>query len=131
MEYFQYQQSFELENGQVLPQLTIAYHTYGHLNKSHDNVIWICHALTANSDAAEWWPGMIGAGLAFDTNTHFIVCANIIGSCYGSTGPLSINPQTGKPYFQGFPMVTMRDVVKAHILLRQHLGIEKIALMVG
>ena len=131
MEYFQYQQSFELENGQVLPQLTIAYHTYGHLNKTHDNVIWICHALTANSDAAEWWPGMIGAGLAFDTNTHFIVCANIIGSCYGSTGPLSINPQTGKPYFQGFPMVTMRDVVKAHILLRQHLGIEKIALMVG
>ena len=131
MEYFQYQQPFELESGQVLPELTIAYHTYGQLNESRDNVIWICHALTANSDAADWWPGMIGKGLAFDTSTHFIICANILGSCYGTTGPLSINPKTGKPYFQDFPWVTMRDIVKAHILLRKHLGISKIEMMVG
>jgi homoserine O-acetyltransferase/O-succinyltransferase len=131
MEYFQYQQPFELESGPILPELTIAYHTYGQLNASRDNVIWICHALTANSDAADWWPGMIGEGMAFDTSTHFIICANILGSCYGSTGPLSIDPRTGQPYFQNFPWVTMRDIVRGHILLREHLGISSIELMVG
>ena len=131
MEYFQHQQSFILESGQSLPELTIAYHTYGRLNEAKDNVIWICHALTANSDAAEWWPGMIGENLSFDPGKHFIVCANILGSCYGSTGPLSINPETGQAYFNSFPFITMRDVVQAHILLRHHLGIEKIQLLVG
>jgi homoserine O-acetyltransferase len=131
MEYFQYQQTFTLENGHSLPQLTIAYHTYGQLNAANDNVVWICHALTANSDAQDWWPGMIGEGLFFDTNKYFIVCANILGSCYGTTGPLSINPLTGKPSYQTFPIVKIRDMVKAHILLRQHLGIENIYLMIG
>ena len=77
MEYFQYQQPFTLENGQSLPELTIAYHSYGELNANKDNVIWICHALTANSDVADWWPGMIGKGLLFDPEKDFIVCANI------------------------------------------------------
>ena len=131
MEYFQYQQSFTLESGQSLSEITIAYHTYGTLSASKDNVIWICHALTANSNAQEWWPGMIGEGLAFDPSKHFIICANILGSCYGSTGPLSINPITGAPYYNSFPFVTMRDIVKAHILLRQNLGIQKIQLLVG
>lgn len=131
MEYFQYHQSFTLEGGATLPGITIAYHTYGSLNAAKDNVIWICHALTANSSASEWWPGMIGDGTAFDTSKYFIVCANILGSCYGSTGPLSINPETGTPYYNSFPFITMRDMVQAHILLRRQLGIKKIQVLVG
>jgi len=131
MEYFQYQQSFTLESGQTLPGLTIAYHSYGQLNANKDNVIWICHALTANSDAKEWWPGMIGKGLLFDTDKHFIICANILGSCYGTTGPLSVNPHTGQLYYHSFPFITIRDMVRAHMLLRQHLGINKIYLLTG
>jgi homoserine O-acetyltransferase len=131
MEYFQYQQPFELESGQTLPGLTIAYHSYGKLNANKDNVIWICHALTANSDAKEWWPGMIGKELLFDTEQHFIICANILGSCYGTTGPLSVNPNTGQLYYHSFPFITIRDIVKAHMLLRQHLGITKIYLLTG
>jgi homoserine O-acetyltransferase len=115
----------------VLPELQIAYHTYGTLNQSRSNVIWICHALTANSDVADWWKGFIGAGRAIDPARHFIVCANILGSCYGSSGPLSINPATGKPYFSAFPQVTVRDMVQAHVLLRQHLGIDEIQLLMG
>ena len=131
MEYFQYQQPFRLESGEVLQELTIAYHTYGRLNTKKDNVIWICHALTANSDAEEWWPGMIGEGLIFDPNEHFIICANILGSCYGTTGPSSINPATGNPYYDQFPFITIRDIVHAHMLLKQHLGITKIYLLIG
>lgn len=131
MEYFQHHEPFTLENGQSLPELTIAYHSYGQLNANKDNVVWICHALTANSDVAEWWPGMIGKGLLFDPEKDFIVCANILGSCYGSTGPLSINPESGTPYFNSFPIITIRDMVKAHMLLRQHLGIAKIHLLIG
>ena len=131
MEYFQYQQPFILESGETLPGLTIAYHSYGQLNANKDNVIWICHALTANSDAEEWWPGMIGKGLLFDTEKHLIICANILGSCYGTTGPLSVNPDTGQLYYHDFPFITIRDIVKAHMLLREHLGIKKIHLLTG
>ena len=131
MEYFQYQQPFTLEGGQTLPALTIAYHSYGQLNANKDNVIWICHALTANSDAQDWWPGMIGDGLLFDISSHFIICANILGSCYGTTGPLSVNPNTGQLYYHSFPFITIRDIVKAHMLLREHLGIKKIHLLTG
>jgi homoserine O-acetyltransferase len=128
---FTYNQSFALENGASLPSLDIAYHTYGELNKRKNNVIWICHALTASSDAADWWSGLVGAGKAFDTNKYFIVCANIPGSCYGSSGPLSPNPATGKKYYSSFPRVTIRDMVNAHILLRKYLGIEKIFIGAG
>jgi homoserine O-acetyltransferase len=131
MEYFHYQQPFVLESGQSLPELTIAYHSYGQLNPNKDNVIWICHALTANSDAQEWWPGMIGKGLLFDTEKHFVICANILGSCYGTTGPLSVNPQSGQLYYHSFPFITIRDMVNAHMLLRRHLGINKIYLLTG
>jgi homoserine O-acetyltransferase/O-succinyltransferase len=120
-----------LESGQQLSQVNIAYHTYGSLNQDKSNVVWICHALTANSDAADWWPGMIGPGLPLDTDRYFIVCANILGSCYGSTGPLSINPKTNQPYYQSFPFLTIRDMVQAHILLRKHLGLEHIHLLIG
>lgn len=128
---FSSSQPFALETGAVLHELTIAYHTWGQLNEAGDNVIWVCHALTANSNAKEWWPNLIGPGLVFDTNHYFIVCANILGSCYGTTGPSSINPETGKPYFYSFPFITIRDMVNAHDLLREHLGIQKIHLLAG
>lgn len=131
MEYFQHQQTFNLESGQTLPALTIAYHSYGKLNANKDNVIWICHALTANSDAEEWWPGMIGKDLLFDTSKYFVICANILGSYYGTTGPLSIDLKTNSPYYDTFPFITIRDMVKAHMLLRSHLGITKIHLLTG
>ncbi|MGE5520443.1 MAG: homoserine O-acetyltransferase MetX [Candidatus Dadabacteria bacterium] len=131
MKLFQHNQPFLLENGFELPKIEIAYSTYGSLNDDHSNVIWICHALTANSDAASWWPGMIGENCLFDTNKYFIVCANILGSCYGTTGPLSIDPNTGEPYYNNFPLVTIRDMVKAHILLKEYLGIRKIDLLAG
>lgn len=128
---FIYNHPFVLESGAKLPSLEIAYHTYGNLSKKKNNVIWICHALTANSDCADWWSGLVGEGKVFDTRKYFIVCANIIGSCYGSSGPLSINPITGKKYYSTFPIVTIRDITKAHILLREHLGIEKISMGAG
>lgn len=120
-----------LESGAKLNQLKIAYNTYGTLNDSGTNVIWICHAFTASSDVESWWPGMIGPNQVFDPQHHFIVCANILGSCYGTTGPLSINPETGKPYFGGFPNITIRDMVAAHERLRIYLGINRIALLIG
>jgi len=131
MKYYHYERPFDLENGRSLPEITISYHTYGQLNEARNNVIWVCHALTANSDAAHWWPGVIGVGQVIDPERYFIVCANILGSCYGSTGPLSIDPRTGQPFYHQFPMITIRDMVKAHILLRQHLGIGQIHLLMG
>ncbi len=126
-----YPQPFLLEQGGVLPQLEIRFYTYGTLNEERTNVIWICHALTANADVQEWWPGMVGSGLAFDTDSYFVVCANIIGSCYGSSGPLSIDPSTHHPYYSSFPDVTIRDMVKAHLILKDHLEIKNIHLLVG
>ncbi len=131
MNYFNYPHKIALEGGDSLPSITIAYSTYGTMNADKSNVVWVCHALTANSEAAEWWAGLIGSGKVIDTEKYFIVCANILGSCYGSTGPLSINPITEAPYYSSFPLVTIRDMVKAHILLREHLGIEKIFLLMG
>ncbi len=122
---------FVLESGAVLPRLEIAYHTYGRLNKAQDNVVWVCHALTGNSDAAAWWDGLIGTGRVFDPEQYFIVCANMIGSCYGSSGALSLNPATNERFYTAFPNVTIRDVVQAHIILRKHLGIERIFACVG
>ncbi|QHL87514.1 homoserine O-acetyltransferase [Nibribacter ruber] len=131
MNYFQYPHPFELENGQTLPALTLAYHAFGQLNAKKSNVVWICHALTANSDPLDWWNGVTADGKAINPKDHFIICANILGSCYGSTGPLSVNPETGQPYYAMFPQVTIRDMVRAHALLREHLGIEKIYLLAG
>ncbi|HEV7620847.1 MAG TPA: homoserine O-acetyltransferase [Flavisolibacter sp.] len=131
MNNFHYKQPFLLESGKILPEITISYHTYGQLNDKKDNVIWVCHALTANSEAAEWWPGVIGKDCAINPDKYFIVCANILGSCYGSTGPLSINPVTGQPYYNDFPAITIRDMVKAHQLLFNHLEIADIHLLMG
>ena len=131
MNWFHYKDDFFLESGSILPEFTLCYHTYGQLNKKKDNVIWICHALTASSDVESWWPELVGEGLTFDTKDYFVVCVNIIGSCYGSTGPLSINPLTSQPYYHDFPFITIRDMVSAYQLLAQHLRIQKIHLLVG
>ena len=128
---FQYEGKFNLELEGSLPSLNVAYHTYGTLNAKADNVIWVCHALTANSEVADWWPNMVGEGKLMDPENYFIVCANIIGSCYGSTGPLSTNPNTGLPWYRSFPEITIRDLVKAHELLRCHLDINKIHTIIG
>ena len=131
MNIFHHKQQFSLENGTVLPEIQIGYHTYGSLNAAKDNVVWICHALTANADVADWWKGLVGSGYLINPEKYFIVCANMLGSCYGSTGPLSNNPVTGAPYYASFPSVTIRDMVKAHILLRKALGIDQIFLLMG
>jgi len=122
---------FTLETGGVLPQLTIAYHTFGTRQPNDANVLWVCHALTANSNPIDWWPGLVGPGCLYDPDRWFIVCANIVGSCYGTTGPHSPNPTLGRPYYADFPLVTIRDMVQAHILLRQHLGIGQIHTLIG
>lgn len=128
---YQHHESFELERGGVLPHLEIAYHTYGKLNADKSNVVWVFHALTANSEATDWWKGLFQSGSAINPDKHFLVCANILGSPYGTTCPLSINPDTGKPYYSKFPLITIRDMVSAHMLLKDHLGIEKIAIGLG
>jgi homoserine O-acetyltransferase len=125
---YKYHQPFTLESGISLPKLKIAYHYYGEYTPGK-KVAWVCHALTANSDVADWWKGLVGEGSIINPNDYFIVCANMIGSCYGSTGPLSVDELDTK--LDQFPNITIRDMVRAHILLRQHLGIEKIDLLLG
>lgn len=122
---------FRLEFGGVIERLEIAYHTFGTISERRDNVIWVCHALTANSDVADWWPHTVVEGGFLDPEKYFVVCANILGSCYGTTGPLSVSPATGHPYYGDFPAVTMRDVVKAHRMLADSLGLGHIHGLVG
>jgi homoserine O-acetyltransferase len=129
--FFTYRKPITLENEATLSSLEIAYHTYGTLNEEKNNVVWFCHALTANSDVVDWWNSLVGEGKTFDPEKHFIICANIISSCYGSSGPLNINPETGQPYYSTFPQVTIRDMVLAHIALRQHLNIHRINTIIG
>ena len=131
IKYFTVKGDFSLENGRFLTDPVIAYHTFGQLNEDQSNVVWVCHALTANANPLEWWPGLIGHNDLINPNDHFIVCANILGSCYGSTGPKDFNPLTGERYLREFPLITIRDMVKCHELLREHLGISKIHLGIG
>lgn len=128
---FEFSKPLKLECGRELRKYQVAFHTFGTLNESLDNVIWVAHALTANSDVYDWWPGMVGPGLLMDTDKYFIICANILGSCYGTTGPLSIDPDTGKPFLRDFPLITVRDMVAAHQELKKFLGIKKIHLGIG
>jgi len=128
---FHFASEFELESGGVLPGFQLKYTTVGQLNKERSNVIWICHALTGSSDFTDWWKDLFTEGTPFDPRDYFIICANALGGCYGSTGPLSINPQTGKPFYHAFPAITNRDIVKSFDLLRQHMGISKIHTLLG
>lgn len=128
---YHHKEPFYLEAGGVFPEMDIIYNTWGEMNEKKDNVIWICHALTANSDVEDWWPGMISQRHFINPEKYFIVCSNILGSCYGSTSPMSVNPETGKKYYRDFPLITMRDLAKQHELLREHLCIDQIYLMLG
>lgn len=126
-----FNEPFELECGAVLPNLEIEYTTYGRLSPRRDNVIWVCHALTADSRVAEWWPHTVECGRFLDPERWFVVCANFLASPYGTTSPVSINPATGVRYGGDFPMITVRDMVAAHRRLARRLGIERVELLVG
>lgn len=130
-QYYKYDHEFELESGATLPSLTIAYDTYGTRNEDSSNVIWVCHALTANSDVADWWPHTVEEGCFLDPAKYFTVCANFLGSHYGTTGPLSENPATGEAWYGDFPRVTVRDMVRVHQLLAEHLAIKRVKLLIG
>lgn len=131
LEIFGYDQQFRLEGGDSLPGLEIAYTTYGELSPARDNVVWVFHALTGNANPVEWWPGLIGENHLINPEKYFIICANMLGSCYGTTGPDHINPLTGEKYGLNFPLITIKDMVKAHQLLQRHLRIEKIYMGIG
>jgi homoserine O-acetyltransferase len=120
-----------LESGITLPRHHLAYTTYGELNEAKDNVVWIFHALTAGSNAAEWWPGLVGDDKLFTPSKYFIVCVNMPGSCYGSLGPLDVNIETNETYYHNFPWFTPRDMVHAYQPLKEFLGIQKIHIGIG
>lgn len=130
-----------LESGRILPNVTVAYETYGNLNEKKDNAVLICHALTGSAHAAGihspedekpgWWDAMIGPGKAFDTDKYFVVCSNILGSCHGTTGPASLDKSTGRPYGLRFPVVTIKDMIKLQKKLLDRLGIEKLVCVAG
>lgn len=122
---------FTLESGYRLPGYHLAYHTYGTLNARGDNVVWVFHALTANSDAADWWSGLVGEGKLFDPARYFIVCVNMPGSCYGSIGPLEKIPFCSHLFYHDFPLFTTRDMIRAYQPLRAFLGIRKIFAGIG
>ena len=122
---------FPLAGGKTLPAIDIAYCTYGQMNQKKDNIIWVCHALTANADALDWWDGLVGPSKIFDPAKYFIICANTLGSCYGATCPSSINPETESAYHKDFPLITIKDIVNSHDLLRQHLEIDHIDVLIG
>ena len=115
----------------MIPGFRLAYTTAGAMTEAKDNVVWIFHALTGNSDPFDWWSGLVGTGKIIDPARYFIVCVNMPGSCYGSTGPLDYNPRTGEPWFHEFPFFTPRDMARAYHYLRLHLGIERIWLGMG
>lgn len=128
---FHFQQDFKLEAGGTLPGFQLKYTTLGTLNADRTNVVWVCHALTGNSDFTDWWGSLFNEGRFFDPRHYFIICANALGGCYGSTGPLSINPTTAKPYYHTFPTVTNRDNAQAFDLLRRALEIDQIHTLIG
>lgn len=130
-EIFYYNNSFTLESGRTIPGFHLAYTTLGALNASKSNVVWIFHALTANSNPAEWWSGLVGETKLFDPSKHFIVCVNMPGSCYGSIAPLDTDPLTDKTYYHDFPFFTTRDMIRSYEHLRTYLGIDKIWIGIG
>ncbi|HEX2748316.1 MAG TPA: homoserine O-acetyltransferase [Verrucomicrobiales bacterium] len=149
-QFFHHRAAFTLRSGEMLPEFTLAYETYGRLNAAKSNVVLLFHALSGSQHAAGvceevagtddrwtedcqagWWSDFIGPGKALDTNKWFVVCANFLGGCYGTTGPCSVNPATGKPYGAAFPHVSICDVVQSQVLLLEHLGVRNIHAVVG
>ncbi|MBL7733029.1 MAG: homoserine O-acetyltransferase [Chitinophagaceae bacterium] len=128
---FKYEKPFRLESGKTLPGFHLAYTSHGSLSGDRDNVVWIFHALTANSNPLEWWPGLVGEGRYFDPARHFIICVNKPGSPYGSISPVSKNPESGEAYGPDFPVFTIRDMIRAYQHLKDHLGITSIHVGLG
>jgi homoserine O-acetyltransferase len=120
-----------LESGKTLPSPVIAYDAWGTLSPRGDNAIIVGHSLTSDTNASSWWPSFIGSGKALDTDRYFVVCLNVLGSPYGSTSPISINPYSGRRYGNEFPHVTIRDTVRAHRQALEALGVRGVALAVG
>ncbi|HUW18097.1 MAG TPA: homoserine O-acetyltransferase [Sedimentisphaerales bacterium] len=135
------EQPLELECGRKLAPIDVAYETYGELKGDGENAVLICHALSGNAHVAGynspadrkpgWWDAMVGPGKGIDTNRYFVICSNFLGGCSGTTGPSSINPETGKPYGLAFPIITIGDMVKVQKLLLDKLGIRKLLAVVG
>jgi homoserine O-acetyltransferase len=140
-EYADFDVELQLESGRLLGPIRLAYETYGRLNAERSNAILVCHAWTGDAHAAGkhseadrkpgWWDDMIGPGKVIDTDRYFVLCSNVIGSCKGSTGPTSINPRTGKPYNLAFPVLMVRDMVRAQKLLLDRLGIDSLLTVIG
>ena len=120
---------YTLESGKQIPTIEVAFHTFGSFSENNP-VIWVCHALTANSDVSDWWNGLFGENDLFNHDDYFIVCANVLGSCYGTTGPTTEKLPQELTYLN-FPLVTPRDMANLHELLRKHLNIQKIDLLIG
>lgn len=130
----------ELESGEIVAPVILAYETWGQLNDTCSNAVLICHALTGDAHVAGinaatgkpgWWDSMVGPDKAFNTDKHFIICSNVIGGCQGSTGPASPNPATGEPYGLDFPLITISDMVAAQLELVTHFGIDKLLAVAG
>ena len=128
---YHHSKPFNLELGGSISGLRLKYFTWGELNEDKSNVIWVFHALTANANVEAWWPEMVGEDYLFKPSEHFIICVNLLGSCYGSTGPLDINPATKEKYYGDFPKITMRDIVNSCRLVKDDLGISSALMGAG
>jgi homoserine O-acetyltransferase len=124
-------ESFTLEDGVTLRDVPVAYHSWGTLNAAGDNAVVVCHALTGDSDAREWWGELFGPGCALDPERDFIVCANVLGSPYGTAAPVTVNPETRTPYGPDFPPATIRDTVALHRRLLEALGVKRVRYAIG
>eukprot|EP01062_Namystynia_karyoxenos_P059775 TRINITY_DN51199_c0_g1_i1.p1 TRINITY_DN51199_c0_g1~~TRINITY_DN51199_c0_g1_i1.p1 ORF type:complete len:380 (+),score=104.82 TRINITY_DN51199_c0_g1_i1:72-1211(+) len=124
-------EELHLESGRVLAKAECRYRAWGKLNERRDNAIVVCHALTGNANLEAWWGPLLGPGRPLDTNKYWVFCSNSLGSCYGSTGPASINPQTGRRYGSSFPFVTIRDMVRLQAASLEQLGVREIACVIG
>lgn len=133
-------EKFTLMSGQKLGPVTVAYETYGTLSPAHDNAILICHALTGDAHAAGvsaedgrvgWWEVLMGPGMPLDTDRYYIICANVLGGCKGTTGPASLSPATGQPYALDFPLITIEDMVRVQKKLLDYLGVERLLTVIG
>lgn len=139
---FAQKNKFRLENNQELGPVSVVYETYGKLSKQKDNAILFCHSFSGSSHIARhnkedesklwpWWDSLIGTKKLFDPKKYFLICSNVLGGCYGTTGPDSINPITGSKYHLSFPIITIRDMVKGQKVLIDHLGIKKLLSVIG
>ena len=138
-QYATFREPLQLELGGRLPEVTVAFETYGRLNRQTDNAVLICHALSGDSHVAQhdadddpgWWDVLVGPGKPIDTDRYFVICPNCLGGCRGTTGPDSLNPATGRPYATDFPVITIGDIVEVQRRLVDHLGIQRLRAVIG